>query len=140
MDAPPIPRLVDLVHAFKGVVVEQFKKSRKTSLLQFFFGDCQLQRKPRLIPECQKQNNFFVRVIMMNRFQQKLEQMIFRLYILYQTVLLLNFRNCEKIVGEKSDCSKISGGKATISRKGPTYIEGFTGGAVSQLVFGYCLI
>ena len=26
MDAPPIPRLVDLVHAFKGVVVEQFKK------------------------------------------------------------------------------------------------------------------
>ena len=29
MDAPPIPRLVDLVHAFKGVVVEQFKKSRK---------------------------------------------------------------------------------------------------------------
>ena len=26
MDAPPIPRLVDLVHAFNGVVVEQFKK------------------------------------------------------------------------------------------------------------------
>ena len=26
MDAPPIPRLVDLVHVFKGVVVEQFKK------------------------------------------------------------------------------------------------------------------
>ena len=26
VDAPPIPRLVDLVHAFKGVVVEQFKK------------------------------------------------------------------------------------------------------------------
>ena len=26
MDAPPIPRLVDLVHAFKGVVVEQYKK------------------------------------------------------------------------------------------------------------------
>ena len=26
MDAPPIPRLVDLVHAFIGVVVEQFKK------------------------------------------------------------------------------------------------------------------
>ena len=27
MDAPPIPRLVDLVHVFKGVVVEQFKKT-----------------------------------------------------------------------------------------------------------------
>ena len=27
MDAPRIPRLVDLVHAFEGVVVEQFKKS-----------------------------------------------------------------------------------------------------------------
>ena len=26
MDAPPIPRLVDLVHVFKGVVVEQFTK------------------------------------------------------------------------------------------------------------------
>ena len=26
MDAPPIPRLVDLVHVFKGLVVEQFKK------------------------------------------------------------------------------------------------------------------
>ena len=26
MDAPPIHRLVDLVHAFNGVVVEQFKK------------------------------------------------------------------------------------------------------------------
>ena len=26
MDAPPIPRLVDLVHAFNGVVVRQFKK------------------------------------------------------------------------------------------------------------------
>ena len=26
MDAPPIPRFVDLVHAFKGVVVEQVKK------------------------------------------------------------------------------------------------------------------
>ena len=26
MDAPPIPRLVDLVHAFNGVVVEQFRK------------------------------------------------------------------------------------------------------------------
>ena len=26
MDAPPIPRLVDLVHAFNGVVVEHFKK------------------------------------------------------------------------------------------------------------------
>ena len=26
MDAPPIPRLMDLVHVFKGVVVEQFKK------------------------------------------------------------------------------------------------------------------
>ena len=26
VDAPPIPRLVDLVHVFKGVVVEQFKK------------------------------------------------------------------------------------------------------------------
>ena len=26
MDAPPIPCFVDLVHAFKGVVVEQFKK------------------------------------------------------------------------------------------------------------------
>ena len=26
MDAPPIPRLVDLVQAFEGVVVEQFKK------------------------------------------------------------------------------------------------------------------
>ena len=26
MDAPPIPRLVDLVHVFKGVVVEQYKK------------------------------------------------------------------------------------------------------------------
>ena len=26
MDAPPIPRLVDLVHVFKGVLVEQFKK------------------------------------------------------------------------------------------------------------------
>ena len=26
MDAPPIPRLVDLVHAFNGVVVEQFKR------------------------------------------------------------------------------------------------------------------
>ena len=30
MDAPPIPRLVDLVHAFNGVVVEQFKKRSKT--------------------------------------------------------------------------------------------------------------
>ena len=27
MDAPPIPRLVDRVHVFNGVVVEQFKKS-----------------------------------------------------------------------------------------------------------------
>ena len=26
MDAPPIPRLVDLVHAFNRVVVEQFEK------------------------------------------------------------------------------------------------------------------
>ena len=26
MDAPPTPCLVDLVHAFKGVVLEQFKK------------------------------------------------------------------------------------------------------------------
>ena len=26
MDAPPIPRIVDLVHAFRGMVVEQFKK------------------------------------------------------------------------------------------------------------------
>ena len=26
MDAPPIPRLVDLVHVFTGVVVKQFKK------------------------------------------------------------------------------------------------------------------
>ena len=26
MDAPPIPRLVDPVHAFNGVVVEHFKK------------------------------------------------------------------------------------------------------------------
>ena len=26
VDAPPIPRLVDLVHAFNGVVVDQFKK------------------------------------------------------------------------------------------------------------------
>ena len=26
VDAPPIPRLVDLVHAFNGVVVEQFKE------------------------------------------------------------------------------------------------------------------
>ena len=26
MDAPPIPRLVDLLHAFNGVVVEQFRK------------------------------------------------------------------------------------------------------------------
>ena len=26
MDAPPIPHLMDLVHAFNGVVVEQFKK------------------------------------------------------------------------------------------------------------------
>ena len=26
MAASPIPRLVDLVHAFKGVLVEQFKK------------------------------------------------------------------------------------------------------------------
>ena len=26
MDAPPISRLVDLVHAFNGVVVEQFEK------------------------------------------------------------------------------------------------------------------
>ena len=26
MDAPPIARLVDLVHAFNGAVVEQFKK------------------------------------------------------------------------------------------------------------------
>ena len=26
MDAPPIPRLVDLIHAFKGVAVGQFKK------------------------------------------------------------------------------------------------------------------
>ena len=33
MDAPPIPRLVDLVHAFIGVVVEQFKKSIKTPQL-----------------------------------------------------------------------------------------------------------
>ena len=34
MDAPPIPRLVDLVHAFNGVVVEQFKKR-----LEKFFSD-----------------------------------------------------------------------------------------------------
>ena len=34
MDAPPIPRLVDLVQAFNGVVVEQFKKKgRKTPQL-----------------------------------------------------------------------------------------------------------
>ena len=33
MDAPPNPRLGDLVHAFNGIVVEQFKKSRKTPQL-----------------------------------------------------------------------------------------------------------
>ena len=32
MDAPPIPCLVDLVHAFNGVVVEQFKKGAENLL------------------------------------------------------------------------------------------------------------
>ena len=32
MDAPPIPRLVDLVDAFKGVVMEQFKRRLKKLL------------------------------------------------------------------------------------------------------------
>ena len=33
MDAPPIPRLVDLVHVFKGVVVEQCEKRAEKVLL-----------------------------------------------------------------------------------------------------------
>ena len=41
MDAPPIHRLVDLVHVFKGIVVEQFEKwVEKLPVIRSVFGDC----------------------------------------------------------------------------------------------------
>ena len=41
VDAPPIPCLVDLVHVFKGLVVEQFEERLEKLLTDsIFFGDC----------------------------------------------------------------------------------------------------
>ena len=45
MDAPPIPRLVDLVHVFKGVVVEQCEKRAEELLSDSFL----LRRLLRLL-------------------------------------------------------------------------------------------
>ena len=49
MDAPPIPRLVDLVHVFKGVVVEQFKKEIKKRLEKLLSDSILLWRLLKLL-------------------------------------------------------------------------------------------